>query len=432
MNSTNSSFESKSSSCTASESDRAHRRYHGLDFVRASMMMLGVVLHTALVFLPEGWIYLDPQDSPVAFLLVDVIHIFRMPVFFVMAGFFGAMLYERKGAGSFSIHRFDRIVIPLVIGWFVLFPMLSWSISFAWTYASLPAGEGSIRAAFRQMSLAADFSEAGPMHLWFLYYLIYYYVAFVLLSMFFQRLGGPLVRWFRYCISGLATGKARWLRLPVLVVLTTPLMLTMDEPGIDTPTDFVPVWRILALYAIYFGVGWLVYEHREIVSQLERWAWLRLLLATLFLLAVLVLTIIYKTSANDWKAGPPFIALDQLFALIQLVEVITVWLLVLALTGVCERIFRSEWRSVRYMVDASYWIYLMHLPLTLFIPALFRNWDIDGTVKMFVMMVLVTIPLLITYHFFVRGTALGVVLNGRRYPVWPFTRHRPSPPSPME
>ena len=36
-------------------------------------------------------------------------------------------------------------------------------------------------------------------------------------------------------------------------------------------------------------------------------------------LAVLVLTIIYKTSENDWKAGPPFIALDQLFALIQLV-----------------------------------------------------------------------------------------------------------------
>ena len=33
--------------------------------------------------------------------LVQVIHIFRMPVFFVMAGFFGAMLFERRGAGSF-------------------------------------------------------------------------------------------------------------------------------------------------------------------------------------------------------------------------------------------------------------------------------------------------------------------------------------------
>lgn len=432
MNSTHSHFASGSPAASGAESDRAPRRYHGLDFVRASMMMLGVVLHTALVFLPEGWIYLDPQDSPVAFFLVDVIHIFRMPVFFVMAGFFGAMLFERKGVGSFSLHRFDRIVIPLVVGWFVLFPMLSWSISFAWTYASLPADEGSIGVAFRQMSLDADFSEAGPMHLWFLYYLIYYYVAFALLTMFFKHLARPLVRLFRFCISELATGKARWLRLPVLVVLTTPLMLTMDQPGIDTPETFVPVWRILALYAIYFGVGWVVYEHREVVSQLEAWAWLRLLLAALFLAAVLVFTIIYKTSMNDWKAGPPFIALDQLFALIQLLEVISVWLLVLALTGVCERLFRSEWRSVRYMVDASYWIYLMHLPLTLFIPALFRNWDIDGTVKMFVMMVLVTVPLLITYHFLVRGTALGVVLNGRRYPVWSFIRRRPSPPSLME
>ena len=55
--------------------------------------------------------------------------------------------------------------------------------------------------------------------------------------------------------------------------------------------------------------------------------------------------------------------------------------------GACwEHVHPNEWN----VVDASYWIYLMHLPLTLFIPALFRNWDIDGTVKMFVMMVLVT------------------------------------------
>ena len=104
----------------------------------------------------------------------------------------------------------------------------------------------------------------------------------------------------------------------------------------------------------------------------------------------------------------------------------------LALTGVCERLFRRPARPVRYLVDASYWIYLLHLPLTIFIPSLFRNWEIDGTLKMLVMMVLVTIPLLVTYHVLVRGTAIGSVLNGRRFPVWPFDGGRSDRSAPLE
>ena len=173
-------------------------------------------------------------------------------------------------------------------------------------------------------------------------------------------------------------------------------------------------------------------RRREIVAQLERWAWLRMLLAVILIGAVFVLTIYYKGVIADWKSGRPFIDLRLLFALIQLLEVTSVWVLILALTGVCERIFRSEVAWVRYLVDASYWIYLMHLPLTFFVPALFRHWDINGTLKMLVMMVLVTIPLIITYHLLVRGTAVGHVLNGRLYPVWPLSRNRKIVPEPMD
>ena len=53
---------------------------------------------------------------------------------------------------------------------------------------------------------------------------------------------------------------------------------------------------------------------------------------------------------------------------------------------------------IRYLVDASYWIYLIHLPLSIFIPALFRDWPLNGTLKMFLMMVAVTIPCLLTWE----------------------------------
>lgn len=73
----------------------AARRYHSLDALRAAMMLLGIVLHSAASYVagPMGaaWPYKDAQTSGVFNLTVFFIHIFRMPVFFVAAGFSRAM-----------------------------------------------------------------------------------------------------------------------------------------------------------------------------------------------------------------------------------------------------------------------------------------------------------------------------------------------------
>ena len=397
-----------------------HPRYHGMDFIRAVMMLLGVVLHTALVFgqQEDFWIYQDPDTSPFAGLFALLIHIFRMPVFFVMAGFFGAMLFTRRGPEIFARHRFERIVIPLVIGWFVLYPLLMWSLSFAMTHEHQSGRNHSILSAFGTMSWTLDFQNPGPMHLWFLYYLVYYYVFFAVLTLILRRFAPPLLRSLSATMHAISLGTFRWLRLPALVILSFPLMLTMTDVGFDTPMEWTPLWNVLGAYALYFGVGWVCYHHRDIIVSLQRFAWSRFLGGVLLLCLTAFLSIVWhlSTSGPDSEALGPRVA-SGLFVLTQFVQVLSIWLLVMGLTGVCERLFQRENRVVRYLVDASYWIYLMHLPLTILIPACFRFWDIDGTVKMFVMMILVTIPLLVTYQLFVRGTVLGIVLNGRRYPV---------------
>ncbi|MRU29811.1 acyltransferase, partial [Xylella fastidiosa subsp. multiplex] len=80
----------------------APQRLHALDNLRALMIWLGIVLHVALNHLtvasPLPW--RDPQTSRVTDLLLLFIHGFRMPVFFVLAGFFVALLIERRGAGG--------------------------------------------------------------------------------------------------------------------------------------------------------------------------------------------------------------------------------------------------------------------------------------------------------------------------------------------
>lgn len=97
----------------------AHGRMHALDGLRATMMLLGLVLHTAVSYtvidLGAAWGYKDTATTLFADLVVMFIHVFRMPVFFVLAGFFAAMLCVRRGVAGFVNNRLQRIVLPFVV-----------------------------------------------------------------------------------------------------------------------------------------------------------------------------------------------------------------------------------------------------------------------------------------------------------------------------
>ena len=98
-------------------------RIHGLDALRAVLMLLGVLIHSALNYMP-GWFVQDPHNQAEWMMIViDVIHTFRMPAFFLLSGFFAALLVERRGLFRMFRNRFDRIVRPLAV--FVLLPTLS-------------------------------------------------------------------------------------------------------------------------------------------------------------------------------------------------------------------------------------------------------------------------------------------------------------------
>ena len=101
-------------------------RFHGLDFLRGAMMLLGVVLHVATSFVASpadgGWPLRDAQTTGLAGLVVLAIHAFRMPAFFVLSGFFGALVVSRRGMGAWVGDRARRILFPMAIAWIALFP----------------------------------------------------------------------------------------------------------------------------------------------------------------------------------------------------------------------------------------------------------------------------------------------------------------------
>ncbi len=105
-------------------------------------MLLGIVLHAALSFAPIPWVVQDSQQSGVFYILFAGIHGFRMPLFFMLSGFFTAMLWRKRGLGSLVYHRFKWIFLPLVIGCLTIVPAM-WAVSFVVTRPSSASPDSS-------------------------------------------------------------------------------------------------------------------------------------------------------------------------------------------------------------------------------------------------------------------------------------------------
>ena len=87
-------------------------------------MLLGIALHAALSFALLPWIVQDSQQSGLFDLFFLAVHGFRMPLFFMVSGFFTAMLWRRRGLKSLLWHRTRRILLPCLLGLVTIVPLL--------------------------------------------------------------------------------------------------------------------------------------------------------------------------------------------------------------------------------------------------------------------------------------------------------------------
>jgi glucan biosynthesis protein C len=129
------------------------QRIHFLDVARALLMLLGIPFHAALVYETTSWLISSPDKIPALTLLPAVLSAFRMPGFFLIAGFFAALLLERRTVGAWLRSRMTRLGLPLLTGIVVIVPLQT---------AILRLGP---LAAIR---LPSDASSAVLSHLWFL------------------------------------------------------------------------------------------------------------------------------------------------------------------------------------------------------------------------------------------------------------------------
>ena len=73
---------------------------------------------------------------------------------------------------------------------------------------------------------------------------------------------------------------------------------------------------------------------------------------------------------------------------------------------------RSEFSI--YLCNASYWLYLIHVPLLMYIQLPLMSFSLPASVKLIISVVATLVVGGASYHLFVRNTLLGIFLNGKK------------------
>jgi hypothetical protein len=90
-------------------------RFHALDGVRSTAMLLGVFYHLPIAMMAGGFgMGFDMGGSPKTS-IDNWLHSFRMPLFFVISGFFANMIMGKYGWKRYLTRRWWRIGAPLVL-----------------------------------------------------------------------------------------------------------------------------------------------------------------------------------------------------------------------------------------------------------------------------------------------------------------------------
>ena len=519
-------------------------RRNDLDALRGFAMALGIAVHSGIAFYPAPWPVHDTRPSGLLGLFFLGIHCFRMPLFFLLSGYFTMLVYRRRGLGSLLRQRFARIAVPLVLAMATIGPldgllqryairssrpepavadmfagdaaavrrrfgagadaegrdaifhqrMLMWAacsnhadvvsaVLDAGANANDQGGFGDTtlhtavaygcdeavatllargadprianrlgrtplamtllspvvvaefapllglpplepnevvlrRARIRQLLGDTGMTVGGPLdravlaywgslgsdrfqfqlggrpfhlfdtnifdHLWFLWFLCWLVAAFAGLAM----------------ANLLPTGRHRWWLVPLSIL--PQLFMGQSLSGVfgpDTSFGVLPMPHLLVFYGCFYFFGAATFAAEGMETRLgDRWPLLLPAAAALF---IAVIATIGSRPAN--------IVLQPAYA----------WTMSLALIGLfhyCfpqpgERIARIAW-----LADASYWMYLAHVPLVLAAQLLVRDWPLPGLVKFLLILAAVTSVLLLSYAWCVRPTVVGRILNGPRQP----------------
>ncbi|MDO6414675.1 acyltransferase family protein [Sphingomonas sp. BIUV-7] len=365
----------------------ASQRQHYWDVTRAFLMLLGLPYHVAMLYHPGGWIVAVDRESPLLGAIAAFIHLFRMPAFFVVAGYFAALLLARREAGTWVRSRFFRLGVPLITSLIVLVPVLNMlgelsgrapHAAFAeWKYQTATSGGYWVR------------------HLWFLIVLLYLSALSAGAVALFPSLAG-------WQLADRRDGAlARWLPLAMLGIAA--VIGLVEAGGIELfyraglNTNLVQqILRLddLIMAAPFFLFGAFLQRSPRLLDAFGK--------PSLPMLAGAIVSVVAGILYAE-QAWPPLGRFIGGVAAVAMTQVVV--------SG-ARALFDRPSRAVQRLVAGSFVIYLFHLPILIGLYDLAKRADLAPAIGFPVILLLTFGLSWAVWRVVERSPALNLLFNG--------------------
>jgi len=289
-------------------------RIQYIDFSRAALFALGILLHSAWLLKAHSLFLAD---------LHDFIHSFRMESFFLIAGFFSGMTLNNGSPENYLRNRLYRLLLPLLFWGTVVNIELNCALRDNWHNLS-----------FLETS-AYWLNEEWLGHLWFIGTLLSFVIVLYVLHRCIPRLPQLI--------------PVRFLNLPVLLASTVALhrgLLFLNHHTINlaVPLLITNGYQILD-YIPYFLAGYVLFHHKALLNRI-------------------IDGVVFNFSgvALFW-ISEPFLHSYWGEQVLQMWRVLYSLQACALLFWIARRHFNKPNPHVHALSEASYTIYLVHWPL---------------------------------------------------------------------
>ena len=255
----------------------ARNRLYFFDHLRAFVILLVIILHasvTYMVFPPEWWYVIEPENSLAFTALVQVLDVPIMLVLFFIAGFFAYPTIERYGVSHFIKLKTKRLGLPWAFGVVFLAPIVTYLIT--------------VTRGIAKPYLVFWFTDFwGPFYqqsvYWFLGILL---LIFVLFAIFYNA----VPRWQHVAVQ---VERPTWRQFAIIYIVTTVWFLLVSTViPVDTWSNALKLFTFqparLLLYGSYFCLGIVAdrkgwFRENGYKPALDKWLLIMFLAGSLYL-----------------------------------------------------------------------------------------------------------------------------------------------------
>ena len=325
-----------------------NNRLQDWDALRGIMMLLGVVLHAGLSFVEyptqDFWPYKFAATHLFFDMIVTIIHLYRVPVFFIIAGYFMTMQLYKHGQKKAIVKRIKRILVPFVVSMLLVTP---WVV-----YGFVVLMKGLENITFWGVEKYWSVSLGYTVHFWFLYYLLIFYVMHLL--------------YWNLCKFDEKVTVIKQFPL-VLLVVQLMVLLFWGNDSIHGSYSFIPPLGSVFYYLGYYVLGVWVFDNLTQFQDRTRLSRGRIISYLIVVFSYLIVRW-YEDFVRQEVFG---VALESALTIGAAVS------LVFFNFGLFRVLFSQEKKWVKQMANASYLVYIIHMPIVLWLVYLLKDWFVN-------------------------------------------------------